>query len=221
MTSTIATITTTRLSKRFADGVDVLDGAQVTTSGGRLTLIRGEPGSGRTTLTRCLTGVYRPDTGEVTLRLGRGTVDLTTADPRTVAWVRAHHIAAFDGPLAAAPILTAQAAVARAAGCTRAGALAGLTRLGVADAAHTQLGRLRAAQRHTVALAATLLAERPVIVLDGPDEYAPLPALTSWLTEAVAAGAAVVVTAAAHGPLESIATAVGELRKGKIAWHTV
>ena len=218
----MTSIAATGLSKGFADGIDVLDGAQVTATGGRLTLIYGQPGSGRTTLARCLTGVYRPDAGEVTLRLtGRGHVDLTTADPRTVAWVRARHIAAFDGPLAAAPILTAQAAVARAAGCTRAGALAGLTRLGVADAAHTQLGRLRAAQRHTVALAATLLAERPFIVLDGPDEYAPLQALISWLAEAVAAGAAVVVTAAAHSPLESIATAVGELRKGEIAWHTV
>lgn len=216
------TIATTRLSKRFANGVDVLDGAQVTATGGQLTLIHGRAGSGRTTLARCLTGVYRPDAGAVTLRLGgRGDVDLTTADPRTVAWLRAHHVAAFDGPLAAAPILTAQAAVARAAGCTQAGALAGLTRLGVADAARTPLGRLRAAQRHAVALAATLLAERPFIVLDGPDEYAPLHALTTWLAEAVAAGAAVIVTVAAHSPLESIATAVGELRKGEIAWHTV
>lgn len=216
------TITTTRLAKRFANGIDVLAGAQLTATGGQLTLIRGGPGSGRTTLARCLTGVYRPDTGEVTLRLaGRGTVDLTASDPRTVAWVRAHHIAAFDGPLAAAPILTAEAAVARAAGCAPAASRAGLARLGVADVAHTPLGRLRSTQRHAVALAATLLAERPVIVLDGPDEYAPLDALTTWLADAVAAGAVVIVTAAAHSPLESIATTVGELRKGEISWHTV
>ena len=224
MTTTITAIalTATRLSKRFDNGADVLGGATLTATGGQLTLICGAPGSGRTTLARCLTGVYRPDAGDVTLRLsGRGTVDLTAADPRTVAWLRAHHIAAFDSALAAAPILTAQAAVARAARCTPQASAAGLARLGAADVAHTPLGRLRATQRHTVALAATLLAGRPFIVLDGPDEYAPLQALAAWLSEATAAGAAVIVTAAADSPLESIATAVGELRQGEITWQTV
>ncbi|WP_197373840.1 ATP-binding cassette domain-containing protein [Mycolicibacterium baixiangningiae] len=215
-----ATMTGSRLSKRFDDGPDVLDGAEVTVTGGCLTLIRGSGGSGRTTLARCLTGVYRPDAGDVILRLGtRGNVELTTADPRTIAWLRAHHIASFDGPLAAAPTLSAQAAVTRAAGCTPAAAVAGLDRLGVAGVAQRPLGRLRVAERHAVALAAALLSERPFLVLDSPDEYAPPDALARWLHDATAAGTAVVVTAAHDSPLESIATAVGELRKGEISWH--
>lgn len=210
-----------RLSKRFGGSADVLDGAALTVTGGHLTLIVGAPGSGRTTLARCLTGVYRPDSGAVTLRLGgRGAVDLTAADPRTVAWLRAQHIAAFDGALAAAPILTAGAAVARAARCTPAASAAGLARLGAAALVRAPLGRLRATERHTVALAAALLADRPVIVLDGPDRYAPDQALAGWLLQATARGAAVVVTAAADSSLVSIATAVGELRKGDIVWHT-
>ena len=108
----------------------------------------------------------------------------------------------------------------RAAGCTAADALAGLARLGVCDIAHTPLGRLRATQRHTVALAAALLAERPFIVLDGPNQYAPPEELAAWLHEVSAAGAAVVVTAAPDSPLDSIACAVGELRNGEILWHT-
>jgi ABC-type sugar transport system ATPase subunit len=201
--------------------MNVLDGAELTATGGHLTLIVGTPGSGRTTLARCLTGVYRPDTGDVTLRLGgRGEVDLTDADPRTVAWLRTQHIATFDGPLAAAPILTAEAAVARAAGRTHVASAAGLARLGAATLARTPLGRLRAAERHTVALAATMLAERPVIVLDEPEEYGPPEALAGWLQQATAGGAAVVVTAATDSSLASIATAVGELRKGEIVWHT-
>ncbi len=214
------TITTTRLRKRFADGAEVLDGAEITATGGRLTLIRGSAGSGRTTLARCLTGVYRPDAGEVTLRLdSRGEVDLTAADPRTVAWLRAHHIAAFDGPLATAPTLSAEAAVARAAGCTSAAAVTGLARVGLAGVAQRPLGRLRAAEGRAVALVAALLSERSFIVLDCP-EYISSDALASWLLEATAAGAALVVTTAPDSPLESIASTVGDLRKGVICWHT-
>lgn len=224
MTTTLGatpTISTSPLTKQFDGEVNVLDGAELTSTGGHLTLIIGTPGSGRTTLARCLTGVYRPDAGDVTLRLGsRGEVDLTAADPRTVAWLRAQHIAAFDGALAAAPILTAEAAVARAAGCTHAASAAGLARLGAAALARTSLGRLRAAERHTVALAATLLADRPVVVLDEPDECAPPHALASWLQQATTGGAAVVVTAALDSSLVSIATAIGEMQKGEIVWHT-
>lgn len=222
MTTTITnTLTATPLSKRFDKGAGVLDGAALTVTGGHLTIIRGTPGSGRTTLARCLTGVYSPDVGDVTLSLGsRREVNLTAADPRTVAWLRAHHIAAFDGALAAAPILTAHAAVARAARCTPAAAAGGLARLGVAELAHTPLGRLRVSERHAVALAATMLAERPFIVLDGPDEYVPIKPLATWLREATEAGAAVVATVDADSSLGSIATAVGELRQGEISWHT-
>lgn len=224
MTTTVATttITAARLSKRFDNGADVLRGAVLNAAGGQLTLIRGAAGSGRTTLTRCLTGVYRPDAGEVTLRLGdRGEADLTGADPRAVAWLRAHHIATFDGPLATAPTLPAQAAVARAARCSSEIAAAGLARLDAAEVALTPLGRLRSPQRHLVALTAALLADRPFVVLDRPDEYAPHRALATWLLEATTAGAAVIVTAAADSPLASIASAVGELRQGEIAWQTV
>ncbi|WP_197420333.1 hypothetical protein [Mycobacterium sp. NAZ190054] len=86
--------------------------------------------------------------------------------------------------------------------------------------AHTPLGRLRTPQRHTVALAAALLSGRPFVVLDVPDRYAPSDVLAAWLHDVAAAGAALVVTAAADSPLESIAHAVGELRKGEISWHT-
>ncbi|PRC62211.1 ABC transporter, partial [Mycobacterium sp. ITM-2017-0098] len=73
--------------------------------------------------------------------------------------------------------------------CSPAASAAGLARLGAAELAGTPIGRLRAAGRRTVALAAALLAERPFLVLDGPDEYAPPEALASWLQEATADGA--------------------------------
>ncbi|PRC46357.1 ABC transporter, partial [Mycobacterium sp. ITM-2017-0098] len=143
-----ATIETSPLSKRFDNGARVLDGAEITAAGGRLTLVVGAPGSGRTTLARCLTGVYRPDVGDVTVTVGDwGAVNLTAADPRTVAWLRHQHIASFDGTLATAPIVTAETAVARAARCSPAASAAGLARLGAAELAGTPIGRLRAAGR--------------------------------------------------------------------------
>ncbi|AKS34567.1 ATP-binding cassette domain-containing protein [Mycolicibacterium goodii] len=215
-----ATITATGLSKRF-DRTEVLRGAEIFATGGHLTLVEGAPGSGRTTLARCLTGVYRPDGGTVSLGLGgRGSVDLTAADARTVAWLRARTLAAFDGAPAAAPTLTAAAAVARAAGCTHTAAVAGLTRLGAGTHAHLPLGRLRTDGRHRVALAAAMLACRPFVVLDEPERHAPATVLTDWLRQLTESGAAVVVTAACGSSLTAIASAVGELREGEIEWHT-
>ncbi|HYZ68756.1 MAG TPA: ATP-binding cassette domain-containing protein [Mycobacterium sp.] len=209
-----------RLSKAFDGAADVLDTVELTATGGTVTLIVGGPGSGRSTLVRCLTGVYRPDAGDVTLRLGsRGAASLTAADPRTVAWLRSQHIASFDGALAAAPRLPAAIAVARAARRSRSSAVAGLARLGVAELAPVAIGRLRAVDRLTVALAAALLAERPFVVLDEPERYADSRALTTWLRRATEAGAAVVVTGAPDSSLTSIASATGELRRGKVAWH--
>jgi ABC-2 type transport system ATP-binding protein len=169
---------------------------------------------------RCLTGVYRPDTGAVSYRLGRrGAVDLTTSDARTVAWLRTHHIASFDGLLAAAPRLPAAVAAARAARCSRTSAVAALGRFHISNLAPVPIGRLRAADRLSVALAAALLAERPFVVLDEPEGFADSQSLTRWVRRLTDDGAAVVATGSPGSPLESIATATGELRRGKIVWR--
>lgn len=221
MTVNTAAVTATGISKRFgATRACVLDRIELTARGGTLSLVIGPPGSGRSTLVRCLTGVYRPDAGAVTFRLGdRDAVNLTAADPRTVAWMRSHHIASFDGLLAASPRLPAAVAVARAARRTRASAVAALTRLEVADLAPIAIGQLRPADRLTVGLAAVLLAERPFVVLDEPEKSAAPAVLTNWLRRAIDAGAAVVATGAPGSALESIATTVGELRRGKVEWR--
>jgi alpha-D-ribose 1-methylphosphonate 5-triphosphate synthase subunit PhnL len=209
------------LSKRFEGGSRgrVLDDVEMTVRGGTLTLIRGAPGSGKSTLVRCLTGTYRADAGQVTYILGhRGSVNLTAADPRTVAWLRNHHIASLDGLLAAAPRLPASVAVARAARREPSAGVAALARLGVQDLASVPVGRLRAADRLTVALTATLLAERPFVVLDEPELATDANDLANWLTAATQAGAAIAVTGAPDSSLGAIATATGELRKGRVEW---
>jgi ABC-2 type transport system ATP-binding protein len=214
-----AEIAVTGLSKRFDAQRSVLDAVDLTARGGTLSLIVGAPGSGKSTLVRCLTGVYRPDAGAVSFRLGgRGTVDLTTSDARTVAWMRTHHIASFDGLLAVAPRLPAAVAAARAARCSRPSAVAALGRFHLSNLAPVPIGRLRASDRLTVALAAALLAERPFVVLDDPEAFADTASLTKWLRRLTDDGAAVVATGPPGSPLESIATATGELRRGRIGW---
>jgi ABC-2 type transport system ATP-binding protein len=214
-----AEIAVTGLSKRFDAQRSVLDAVDLTARGGTLSLIVGAPGSGKSTLVRCLTGVYRPDAGAVSFRLGgRGTVDLTTSDARTVAWMRTHHIASFDGLLAVAPRLPAAVAAARAARCSRPSAVAALGRFHLSNLAPVPIGRLRASDRLTVALAAALLAERPFVVLDDPEAFADTASLTKWLRRLTDDGAAVVATGPPGSPLESIATATGELRRGRIEW---
>jgi ABC-2 type transport system ATP-binding protein len=214
-----AEIAVTGLSKRFDAQRSVLDAVDLTARGGTLSLIVGAPGSGKSTLVRCLTGVYRPDAGAVSFRLGgRGTVDLTTSDARTVAWMRTHHIASFDGLLAVAPRLPAAVAAARAARCSRPSAVAALGRFHLSNLAPVPIGRLRASDRLTVALAAALLAERPFVVLDDPEAFADTASLTKWLRRLTDDGAAVVATGPPGSPLESIATVTGELRRGRIEW---
>jgi ABC-2 type transport system ATP-binding protein len=218
ITAGAAEMTVTGLSKRFDGGV--LDSVALTARGGTLSLIVGTPASGKSTLVRCLTGVYRADAGAVTYRLGsRGAVDLTTSDARTVAWMRAHHIASFDGLLAAAPRLPAAVAAARAARCTRPSAIAAFGRFRIANLGPVPIGRLRTADRLTVALAAALLADRPFVVLDEPERFADPASLTTWLRRLTDHGAAIVATAPQGSALESIATAMGELRKGRIEWR--
>ena len=219
MTAGAAEIAVTGLSRRFDGQPAVLDTVDLTARGGTLSLIVGAPGAGKSTLMRCLTGVYRPDAGAVTYRLGgRGAVDLTTSDARTVAWMRTHHIASFDGLLAVAPRLPAAVAAARAARCSRQSAVAALGRFHISNLAPVPIGRLRAPDRLTVALAAALLAERPFVMLDDPEAFADPASLTRWLRRLTDDGAALVATGPPGSSLESMATATGELRRGRIEW---
>lgn len=221
MTATAAAeIAVAGLSKGFEGQPTVLDGVDLTVRSGGLTLITGAPGSGKSTLVRCLTGVYRPDTGAVRYQLaGRGEVDITTADARTVAWLRARHVASFDGLIPAAPRLPAAVAAARAARCSRPSAVAALGRFHIANLAPVPIGRLRDADRLTVALAAALLAERPFVVLDEPEASADPDSVVRWLRRLTDGGAAVLATGGPGSPLESIATEAAVLRRGKLEWR--
>jgi neutral amino acid transport system ATP-binding protein len=60
-------LATVELTKRFG-GVTAVDGASVTFHDGRINALIGPNGSGKTTYFNCITGMIRPDSGQVSLR---------------------------------------------------------------------------------------------------------------------------------------------------------
>ena len=216
-----AEIIVSGVTKNFGGQPAVLDDVELVSRGGSLAVVLGAPGSGKTTLVRCLTGVYRPTAGAVSYRLGRSAqVNLTATDTRTVAWMRARQIASFDDLVAAAPRLPAAAVIARSAGCDHATSVAALDRAGVGEFASIPIGGLRSDQRLTVALVAALSVRRPFVVLDAPERFVSADVLAPWLRQLTRRGAAVIATAASDSALLRDAQAVGRLEKGRFQWQT-
>lgn len=184
---------------------------------GAVTAVVGAPGSGRTTLLRCLSGTYRPDAGAVLLRDAEHTLDLAHLDVRTLAWVRRHHLAVHDVALAAPPRRVTRAAVARAAHVDEGSAARVLEDLGLAEACDVPLGRLGAAQRRLASLAAALASPAPVVLLDDVDAAPPGP-VRAHLARLTGGGAAVVVTLTHRSPLQAAADAVVHLDEGNPRW---
>jgi len=62
------------------DGATALDGVSLTVGAGNLVVLMGRNGSGKTTLLKCITGLLRPQRGEILLEgktiAGRGTADI-------------------------------------------------------------------------------------------------------------------------------------------------
>ncbi|MDY7100810.1 MAG: ATP-binding cassette domain-containing protein [Actinomycetota bacterium] len=222
-------LTVTGLTKAFAGG-PVLRDVELVARGGSVVTVTGPPGSGTTTLARCLTGTYRPDAGSVAIGAdtppasanGHGEpVDLATADARTVAWARRHHVAALDGPLAVPPRRPAASAVARLTGLDESAATVVLDRAGAAHLAATPVGRLRGEERRRVALAAALGGTAPIVVLDDPGTEA---ATGQWIAEVAATGRVVVVTATEDRspPIPRTAAVpvlAGRIENGAVRWQ--
>ena len=214
----LASLAARRLAKRFAPGSEpVLAAIDLDAWPGTLTVVTGGPGSGKTTLLRCLAGTYRATEGSVVVRAAHTSVDLTTADARTLAWLRAGRVALLSGTLAASPRTTAAAAVARVATVDGERARAGLARLGAGALAEVPLGRLRPAQRHLVELAGVLAGPASILLLDDPRRREVAEgAVERWVDERRASGATVVVADRATAGWEP--DAMGVLSNGGIEW---
>jgi alpha-D-ribose 1-methylphosphonate 5-triphosphate synthase subunit PhnL len=92
----------------------VLGGIDLAVEAGTCVVLSGPSGAGKSTLLRSLYGNYRADTGKILIQhLGR-TVDIATADPRTILAVRHHTIGYVSQFLRVVPRVPALDIVAEA-----------------------------------------------------------------------------------------------------------
>jgi ABC-2 type transport system ATP-binding protein len=210
-----AVLAVSALGKSFEGSGAAFGDVDMTVRAGDLVVVTGGRESGKTSVLRCLSGTYLPSSGNIILTVGGDRSDLATAPPRTLAWIRRHHVATFDGPLVAPPSQPVATAVARAAQVGREDALRALDRIGVGQFADIALGRLRPAQRRSVALAAALASPAAVILLDEPESIADSDLVTSWLDERRTDGASIVVAARPGSTSQEYATTVIHLNDGQ------
>ncbi len=126
----------------------------------------GPNGAGKTTLVRQLVGVLRPEAGRVAL-LGQD----VTADPRAASRLLAY-LAQDEPALNELPVGLAVETTGRLRGQSRRDARAQtadlLDELGLADVQERPLTKLSGGQRRLAQVAAALIADRPLLVLDEP-----------------------------------------------------
>jgi ABC-2 type transport system ATP-binding protein len=143
--------------------VRALDGVDVDVRAGEVFGLLGPNGAGKSTFVRCLMGLLAPDAGSVTL-LGHDVVRHPDVAARAAAYLAQDETALADltpyraveltGRLRGLPTKTARAHAADL-----------VTELALAD---RPIGKLSGGQRRLAAVAAALVGERPLLVLDEP-----------------------------------------------------
>jgi ABC-type lipoprotein export system ATPase subunit len=196
----VAALEAVRLA--YGDRV-VLDGLSLDVRAGLLTLVRGRSGSGKSTLLRVLTGLADPDSGRAVL----AGVDVTGLSRAARADLRREHVAVFGqgGALAEPLDVIENLALARAArGLPPDPDLIDKTvdSLGLSALRERAVRLLSGGERQRVAIARSLVVERPLVVLDEPtssQDEAHAEIVARVLAEAAAAGRAVLC--ATHDPV--------------------
>jgi ABC-type lipoprotein export system ATPase subunit len=181
----------------------VFDGFAASIAAASLTVVRGRSGAGKSTLLRLLLGLADPDTGTVTLG-GRALAGLgraARADLRRALVGVSTQSGALAEPLDTWENL-ALARAARGLDPDRPAVAAVVSALGLEPVSRRPVRLLSGGERQRVAIARSLVVQRPLVVLDEPtsqqDEvHAEL--VTAALVGAAAAGAAVMC--ATHDPV--------------------
>ncbi|KUJ54597.1 ABC transporter ATP-binding protein [Streptomyces albus subsp. albus] len=149
-----------------APAVRASDGIDLTVGRGELFGLLGPNGAGKTTLVRQLTGLLRPDRGSVEV-LGHDLVRHPERAARLVGYLGQESTALDELTVALAAETTGRlrGLDARTA---RAERDAVLDELGLAELAGRPLKKLSGGQRRLACVAAALVGERPLLVLDEP-----------------------------------------------------
>ncbi|AYN41822.1 ABC transporter ATP-binding protein [Streptomyces dangxiongensis] len=146
--------------------VRATDGVELDVRGGEIFGLLGPNGAGKSTLVRQLTGLLRPDTGSVEI-LGHDIVRHPERAARLLAYLGQESSALDELTVSLAAETTARL---RGLDARRARAErdAVLEELGLAPIAGRALKKLSGGQRRLACLAAALVGERPLLVLDEP-----------------------------------------------------
>ncbi|MFB6888858.1 ABC transporter ATP-binding protein [Kitasatospora sp. NPDC056327] len=142
------------------------DGITLTVRQGEIFGLLGPNGAGKSTLVRQLTGLLRPDSGSIEI-LGHDIVRHPGRAARLLGYLGQESTALDELTVALAAETTG-----RLRGLSRAGARAAadevITELGLEPLAHRPLAKLSGGQRRLACVAAALVGDRPLLVLDEP-----------------------------------------------------
>ncbi|WP_131195081.1 sugar ABC transporter ATP-binding protein [Lichenihabitans psoromatis] len=159
------------ISKLFP-GVKALEGVDLALHAGRVTALIGENGAGKSTLVKILTGIYRPDAGDILIDGQRVAFD--SAEAAQDAKITAIHqeTVLFDDLTVAENIYLGHAPKTRLGfvnwAAMNARATAILHSLDAPISARTLLKNLSIAQRHLVAIARALSIDSRIVIMDEP-----------------------------------------------------
>ncbi|MDQ3502539.1 MAG: ABC transporter ATP-binding protein [Actinomycetota bacterium] len=210
-------VTRSHRGRRGAEPVLANDGISLTVHPGEVFGLLGPNGAGKTTLVRQIVGALHPDAGRIRV-LGHD----ITADPR-----RAPRLLAYLGQdepaLRELPVGLAVETTGRLRGLSRAEARSRrdvlLDELGIGEVHRRPLLALSGGQRRLAHVAAALIGERPLLVLDEPTTgLDPVARRAVWaaLDRRRAAGATVVLVTHNVLEAETVLDRVAVLDRGRV-----
>jgi ABC-2 type transport system ATP-binding protein len=164
-----AAVTCHGLTKRFpgpGSGVLAVDDLDLAVPAGAIVGLLGPNGAGKTTALRLITGLARATSGTVEIDGrelrpndpdGRREIGVLDQAPRFYGWMRGRELVAFAGRLAGLSASDARQRSARV-----------LERVGLADAGGRRISGYSGGMRQRLGIAAALVAEPRLLVLDEP-----------------------------------------------------
>ncbi|RSN57408.1 macrolide ABC transporter ATP-binding protein [Amycolatopsis sp. WAC 04182] len=158
------------LHKAFGPN-QALDGAGLTLEAGEIVAIMGPSGSGKSTLLHCLSGIVRPDAGQVLFR-GRDLASMSDTERSALRRTEFGFVFQFGQLVPELTCLENVALPLRLGGLKRRPAeriaRTWLDRLAVGDAGDSTPGQVSGGQSQRVAMARALVTEPSVIFADEP-----------------------------------------------------
>ena len=211
------------LTKRFANVV-ALSGVSLDLRAGEIHALCGENGAGKSTLMKILSGVYRPDEGEIRYR-GRVTRLAGFSHAQTLGIVMIHQELNLVPHLTVAENIWLGREPKRGIfidrAQQRAGAEACLTRLGVVIDPDAQVATLPIAQQQLVEIAKALSMNAKLLIMDEPTSSlgeADATRLLAVIQDLKRSGVGIVYISHRLDELAQIADRVSVLRDGQWIW---